>query len=112
MVTNKRIVDIIQNDKQGKNVKEGVVLDLPDQPEELNQPCIFISSERHLDTTPEDLSERWSISVAQAKSTLKATTQRLKQLLVMQLSRRYRADRMFGVKLLDCIMDTDTMHAK
>ena len=30
----------------------------------------------------------------------------------MPLSRRYRADRMFGVKKLDCIIDIDMMHSK
>ena len=58
------------------------------------------------------MSERWSISVAQAKLTLKDTTQRLKQSAVMPFRRRYIEDRMFGVKQLDCIMATDTMHAK
>ena len=58
------------------------------------------------------MSEIWSISVAQAKLTLKATTQRLKRSALMPLSRRYRADRMFGVKQLDFIMDTDMMHVK
>ena len=59
---------------------------------------IFISSEQHSNTTPEDLSERWIISVAQAKLTLKATTQCIKISLVTPLSRRYRGYRMFGVK--------------
>ena len=61
----------------------------------------FLSSERHTNTTAEDLSKRWSISVAQAALTLKATTQRLKRFALMPLSRRYRADRMFGVKRLN-----------
>ena len=106
MVTNKR------TEKQRKNVTECVVPDPPEQPEEFKQPCKFISSERHSNNTSEDLSERWIIIIAQEKLTLKATTQRLKQSEVMPLSRRYRADRMFGVKRLDCIMATDMMHAK
>ena len=36
----------------------------------------FQSSERHTDVSPEDLSKRWYISIAQAISTLKNTTQR------------------------------------
>ena len=95
LVTNKRISETINNKKQGKNVTEGVVQDPPDQPEKLKQPRTFISSERHSNTTSEDLSERWSISVAQTKLTLKATAQRLKRVLVMPLIGRYRADRMF-----------------
>ena len=58
----------------------------------------FLPSERHTNTTAEDLSKRWSISVAQEALTLKATTQRLKCSALMPLSRRYRADRIFGVK--------------
>ena len=84
----------------------------PENPQEFQQPRTFISTGRHSNTTPEDLSERWSISVAQAKLTLDATTQRLKRSALMPLARRYRADRMFEVKRLDCIVSTDTMHAK
>ena len=47
----------------------------------------FLSSERHTNTTAEDLSKRWTISVAQAALTLKATTQRLKRSALMPLSR-------------------------
>ena len=72
----------------------------------------FLLSERHTNTTAEDLSERWSISVAQAALTLKATTQRLKHSSLMPLSRRYRADRMFGVKRLNCMMATNTLDAR
>ena len=31
---------------------------------------------------------------------------------MMPLRRRYRSDRMFGIKLLEYIMATDTMHSK
>ena len=89
--------------------------ELPEPPDilkELQQPRAFIPTGRHSNTTPEDLSERWSISVTQAKLTLDATTQRLKQSALMPLARRYRADRMFQVKRLDCVVSTDTMHAK
>ena len=41
------------------------------------KPRSFLSAERHLNTTPEDLRTRWVISVAQAALTLKATTQKL-----------------------------------
>ena len=72
----------------------------------------FLSSERHTNTTAEDLSKRWSISVAQAALTLKSTNQILKRSALMPLSRRYRADRMFGVKKLNCMMATDTLDAR
>ena len=62
----------------------------------------FLSLERHTNTTAEDLSERWSISVAQAALNLKATTQRMKRSDLMPLSRRYRAYRMFGVSHATC----------
>ena len=52
------------------------------------------------------------MSVVQAKLTLKAATQLLKQSSVMPLSCGYIVDRLFGVKRLDCIISTDTMHAK
>ena len=72
----------------------------------------FVSSERHTNTTPEDLSERWGLSIAQAALTLKATTQRLVRSAVLPLSRRYRADRMFEVKRIRGEMSTDTMDAR
>ena len=71
LVTNKLISEMIHNEKQWKNVTEGVFPYPSEQPEEFNQPHTFISSERHSNTTSEDLSERWSISVAQTKLTLK-----------------------------------------
>ena len=71
----------------------------------------FLSSEKHTNTTSEDLSKRWSISVAQAALTLKATPQKPKRSALMPLSRRYRADRMFGVKRLNCMMATNTLDA-
>ena len=51
------------------------------------QNTLFLS-EIHTNTTAEDLSKRWSISVAQAELNLKATTQRLKRSTLMPLRRR------------------------
>ena len=65
-----------------------------------------------MNTTPEDLSERWSIIIAQEKITMKATAQRLKRSGVLPLSGIYGAERMVVVKQLDCIMATDKMHTK
>ena len=65
-----------------------------------------------MNTTAEDISKRWSISVAQAALNLKATTQRLKRSALMPLSRRYRSDIMFGVKRLNCMMATKTLDAR
>ena len=69
--------------------------------EELEAPRTFISSDRHSSITAEDLSERWCISVKQAQMTLDATTRRLVQSAIMPLSRRYRVDRMFGIRRLN-----------
>ena len=69
----------------------------------------FLSSERHSNTTSEDLSEIWNISVEQAKMTLLATTQHHARSAIMPLSRRYRVDRMFEPKRLLGTMATDTM---
>jgi hypothetical protein len=66
--------------------------------QDVSQPYTFQSKGRHSSVTPEDLSERWQIGIAQARETLKRTTQRLKRSAVMPLARRYRADKMFGRK--------------
>ena len=116
----REIAEIIRkgNEKPANNKKsvtfeeDMTVPDAPINPATFETTGTFISSERHSNTTAEDLSERWSISVAQAAMTLKATTQRLKRSALMPLSRRYRADRMFGVKRLHCMMSTDTLDAR
>ena len=53
----------------------------------------FLLSERHTNTTAEDLSERWSISVSQAALTLKATTHKLKRSALYLLPGGIRAER-------------------
>ena len=70
----------------------------------------FESSSRHSDVSPEDLSERWFISISQVTKTLKSTTQNLLRSAVLPLSRRYRADRMFRQKTLDGQWSTDTLN--
>ena len=64
----------------------------PIKEEELENPRTFISSDRHSSVKPEDLSERWCISVHQAQMTLNATTRTLKRSALTHLSRRYRVD--------------------
>lgn len=91
-----------------KELSSGKVL----EEQELEPPKTFISEERHSTVTPEDLSEKWGISVAQAALTLKATTRKLLRSAVMPLARRYRVDRMFGVRRLRCAVSTDTMDAR
>ena len=72
----------------------------------------FESSSRHTDVTPQDLSERWSISIATATNTLKKTSQRFLRSAVLPLSRRYRVDRMFNRKTLSGDWSTDTMDGR
>ena len=49
----------------------------------------FQSSDRHTDVTPQQLSERWGISVNTASKTLKNTTQKFLRSAILPLSRRY-----------------------
>ena len=79
---------------------------------DVQPPHTFLSKDRHSTVTPEDLSERWGISLAQAKLTLGATTRRLLRSAIMPLARRYRVDRMFQTKRLRTSISTDTMDAR
>ena len=90
-------------------VIETKVSDGPLLEDEMMPPRTFISSKRHSNTTPEDLSEVWNISVEQAKMTLEATTQNHVRSAIMPLSRRYRMDRMFEPKRIIGEMASDTM---
>jgi hypothetical protein len=76
---------------------------------EMMPPFTFLSKDRHSRTTPEELSERWGLSIAQAALTLKATTRRLIRSALMPLARRYRVDRMFKPNRLAGTFATDTM---
>ena len=78
----------------------------------LRPPKSFLSTGRHSNTTPEDLSEVWGISTEQAQLTLRATTQNHVRSAIMPLSRRYRVDRMFEPKRIHCDMATDTMDGR
>jgi hypothetical protein len=49
----------------------------PLEEHDIQPPRTFLSSDRHSKTTPEDLSERWGLSIAQSMLTLKATTRML-----------------------------------
>ena len=72
----------------------------------------FESTDRHTDVTPQDLSERWGISISTAAKTLKKTTQKFLRSAVLPLSRRYRTDRVFSRKTLRGDWSTDTMDAR
>ncbi len=85
------------------------VLPGPIEERDIKAPHTFLSEERHSNTTPIDLSERWGLSVAQAALTLKATTRHLLRSALMPLARRHRANRMFQAPRLEGTWATDTM---
>jgi hypothetical protein len=60
----------------------------------------FISKQRHSAVTPEQLSERWSIGLTQARQTIKVTTQRGIRSAILPLGRRYQTDRMYNQRRL------------
>ena len=72
----------------------------------------FQSKSRHSDVTATDLSERWCISLFQAKETLKRTTQRFIRSAILPLARRYKADRMFELPRLRGDWFTDTLDGR
>ena len=86
-----------------------IISEGPLSEDKLRDPNVFLSYNRHSNTTPEDLSEVWNISVEQEKLTLDATTQYHARSAIMPLSRRYRTDLMFEPKRLWTDMGTDTM---
>ena len=67
------------------------------------------SRERHLGTTPADISERWYVGLSQANTTLNATTQRLVRSTLLPLSRRYRADHIYERPRICDTIYTDAM---
>ena len=60
----------------------------------------------------EVLADRFGIGLERARQTLKTTTQRGTSSALLPISRRYRADRQFGVKRLNGKFATDTIWAK
>jgi hypothetical protein len=86
-----------------------LVLPGPLEEHETLPPHTFLSKDRHSRTTPEELSERWGLSNAQAALTLKSTTRRLVRSALMPLARRCRADRVFEPNRLSGTFATDTM---
>ena len=95
-----------------KEPQNGQEEEQADTLKEIGLPRTFVLSKRHSSTIPEDLSEIWVLSLAQATLTLKATTQKLVRSAVVPLARRYRADRMFYVRQVHSMMSTDTMDAR
>ncbi len=72
----------------------------------------FQSSARHTDVSPQELRERWGISIATATNTLKKSKQKFLRSADLPLSRRYRADRVFSRKTLSGDWSTGTMDSR
>ena len=70
----------------------------------------FTSKERHNMVTPEDISNRGFIGLAQASKTIKHTTQRILRSAVLPLARRYKVSRMYEQPRLKCTIYTDAMN--
>ena len=70
----------------------------------------FVSDERHVKVSAELIAERFGIGPARAQRTLRVTTQRGIQSAILPISRRYRADRVFGVRRLNGKFATDTAY--
>ena len=75
-------------------------------------PTTFESSQRHSTVDASSLSDRRDISVAQAAITLKATTQKYVRSDLLPVDRQYRVDCMFGQKMFNAYVYTDTMDAR
>ena len=76
------------------------------------KPTTFQPSQRHSTVDTSSLSYRWGIGVAQAALTLKATNQKYVISALLPLAWRYRVDRMFGQKMFNAHVYTDTMDAR
>ena len=72
----------------------------------------FVSTERHLGVSAQDLSDRWCIGLKQAENTIRVTTQMATRSATMPLARRYRADRVFEHSLLRGQFYTDTLDGR
>ena len=80
-----------------------------DSLEDLPTRQTYTSTERHIKMSAEVLADRFGIGLERARQTLKATTQRGTRSALLPISRRYRADRQFGVKRLNGKFATDTI---
>ena len=70
----------------------------------------YTSRERHAERSAVTLANRFGIGITRAQDTMRVTTQRGTRSALLPLSRRYRADRQFGVKRLAISMATDALY--
>jgi hypothetical protein len=76
-------------------------------------PRMFATGKRHSDVSAQELSERWFIGIAQAHETIKVKTQKYTHhSVILPLSRRYRADRVYEKPLLCGDFYTETMDGR
>ena len=80
--------------------------------EDLTTRQTYTSTERHIKPSTEVLADHFAIGLHRAKETLKATLQRGTRSAILPISRRYRADRQYGIKRLNGKFATDTLWAK
>ena len=104
------VADIISKEKTTQQVS--FADEQVDIMQDFSMSRTFLSKNRHSNTTAEDLSERWGLSISQAALTLKSTTQKLNRYSIMPLARRYRAAQVFGVCRIHGTMSTDTMDSR
>ena len=115
MISSVRIPDVKEHIQRAEEKPMPVydsTMPVADDRQDVKLPRVFQTKGRHSDVTPEDLSERWSISIAQAALTLKATTQKYLRSALMPLSRRYRVDRFFEQKQFRAHVYSDTLDGR
>jgi hypothetical protein len=78
--------------------------------EQQDLPSRFVSTERHVEVSAEFLADRFGIGPKRAQRTLRVTTQRGVRSAIPPISRRYRTDRVFGVKRLNGKFTMDTAY--
>jgi hypothetical protein len=79
---------------------------------DVKDPHLMISSKRHWDKSPEEISNLWHIGVKQAKETMQATTQKFVRSALLPISRRYRSDRHFYRKHLNSHFSSDLYYGR
>ena len=80
--------------------------------EELVETKNVLYKQRHSSVETATLSERWGIRVAQAAQTFTVTTKEYMRSALLPLDWKYRVDSMFGHKLFNANLYTDTMDAR
>ena len=72
----------------------------------------YYSNKSHTKISEEVLPDRFVIGIEKLNATLKATLQRVTRSAISLITRRYRADKQYGVKILKIKYSTDTILGK